>query len=112
MVNAAELFHHVAEWRIVICKACRREVWSGLFCSHSTGKQHRIARKEAIAVSNEVEAWPGVARIRIEVDVPPVVAQPIVEVLLYTDGSRFVRDPKWCSYICRGRTSITNHWRE
>ncbi|KAK1051294.1 hypothetical protein LTR74_016867 [Friedmanniomyces endolithicus] len=112
MVDAAELFHHIAEWQVVVCKACRISVWPDHVSGHLTGQQHRISRKDATAISGEVGTWPGVAHNRSEFEVPSVVRQPIAEIPLYTDGLKCTRDPSQCSYTCRGRTSIRNHWRE
>ena len=72
MIDAAELFHHIADWQIIVSKASRSGVWPDHIHCHSTDKHHGIARKEAIAISNEVEAWAGVARARREFEVPLV----------------------------------------
>ncbi|KAK4900454.1 hypothetical protein LTR49_027449, partial [Elasticomyces elasticus] len=112
MIDAAELFHHIAEWQVIVCKACRIGVWPDHVSGHLTGQQHRISRKDAIAISDEVGAWPGVAHHRSEFGLPAVVRQPIAEIPLYTDGLKCIREPSQCLYICRGRTSIRNHWRE
>ncbi|KAK3620762.1 hypothetical protein LTR56_020751 [Elasticomyces elasticus] len=111
MVDAAELFHHIAEWQIIVCKACRVGVWPDHVSGHLTGQQHRISREDAIAISDEVGTWPGVAHHRSEFGVPAVVRQPIAEIPLHTDGLKCIREPSQCSYICSGRTSIGNHWR-
>ncbi|KAK3613232.1 hypothetical protein LTR56_028004, partial [Elasticomyces elasticus] len=112
MVDPAELFHHIAEWQVTVCKACRIGVWPDHVSGHLTGQQHHISRKDAIAISDEVGAWPGVAHDRSEFGLLVVVRQPIAEIPLYRDGLKCIREPSQCSYICRGRTSIRNHWRE
>ena len=111
MVNANDLFQHVAEWQIIVCKECRHAVWPDHVRGHSVGTQHRMSSKEASAIGDEVAAWPGLATTRSDFTVPDTVPKPIVEIPLYSDGLKCIRDPRRCSYVCRGRKAIQNHWR-
>ena len=111
MSRAVEFFHHSVEWQVVICKECRYAIWPDQIKGHLQGKQHRTPGKEAGAIAEEVQQWPGVVRYSSEFEVPIRIDQPITELPLYKDGLMCQLEPGHCSYICRDPKSIREHWR-
>jgi superfamily II DNA helicase RecQ len=109
--DASEHFHHLAEWQVIVCKECHYAVWPDEIQGHLHGKKHRIPKKEAGAIANEVEEWPGIARYSGEVELPHRIHEPIPELPLYTDGwkCQLGRDP--CPYICRDEKTMKTHWQ-
>lgn len=110
MVTAPEYFNHLIEWQVVICKQCQHAVWPEEVRGHLQGKQHRISRKEADAVADEIEQWPGIIHYRGEFNVPSRIDEPIPELPLYTDGFQCRLDTARCSYICRDEKTLKKHW--
>ena len=111
MATAIEHFHHLSEWQVIVCKECRHAVWPDQAKGHLQGKQHRVPAKQASAIAEEIQRWPGVVRYSSEFEAPARVHQPIPELPLHTDGTMCQLDPARCSYVCRDIKTMKKHWR-
>ena len=106
-----EYFRHLEKWHIVVCKDCQYGVWPSHVKGHLTGKQHKIAAKEAQQIAEEVEEWPGIIQFPSEFEFPAHIEEPIPELPLFEDGWKCRLEPEHCHYICRDKKTIKNHWR-
>ena len=104
-----DYFDHIPAWRVIVCKACRHAVWPGEVQGHLQGKQHRISKKDAIQIAEEVEQWPGIVQYPTEFEVPVYIDKPVPELPLYEDGFKCELAPAQCSHICRGQASMRVH---
>ena len=86
---ASEHFHHIYEWQIAICKECRVAVWPDQAIAHLQNKQHQLRRKEAQAIVDDLESWPGIVQGRSEFQLPEILQEPVAEFLLYTDRLQY-----------------------
>jgi hypothetical protein len=111
MPVASEYFDHLPEWHVVVCKECQHAVWPQQVKGHLQSKQHRITVKEAAAIAEEIQEWPGVAQYGSEFEVPVHVDRPVPELPLYQDGTMCQLDSTRCSYICRDTKTMKKHWR-
>ena len=87
-------------------------MWPDQAIAHLQNKQHQLRRKEAQAIVDDLESWPGIVQGRSEFQLPEILQEPVAEFPLYTDGLQCQLDPTRCKYICRGRETIRWHWRE
>jgi superfamily II DNA helicase RecQ len=109
---ASKYFHHIGEWQVVICKTCQYAVWPTQIEGHLKNRQHRVSRKQAITISEEVQQWPGVVRFPSEFEVPAFVEVPVDGVTVWSDGSKCELDDGECTYVCRRIDSMKHHWRK
>jgi hypothetical protein len=79
---------------------------------HLTNKQHRLPRKEAVAISDEIEHWHGIARFPSEFDLPKYVEEAVDGMPVYTDGVKCEVDKGQCAYVCCNIDVLKEHWRK
>lgn len=109
---AVNYFQHHVEWRVIVCKECRHAVWPGQVVGHLTGKQHRMAKRDAERFADEVQQWPGVAQYPSEFEAPRYVQQSIHGMPVYTDGVKCEMDAGKYAYVCRSVDVMKEHWRK
>src|SRR4051812_34506091 len=107
-----EIFEHLAEHQLAICKECRHAIWPDQIEGHLQGKHHKIDRQKAIIIAERVRQWPGLVRYSSEMEVPVRVERPIKQLPLYQDGLLCQFDPNRCHYVCRDIKTMKKHWRE
>lgn len=108
--TATAYFYYQVQYRLVICKECRHAVWPDQVEGHLQGKHHRVGRKQAELIGNEVRDWHGLITSPSELEVPVQVGQPIAELPLHEDGLLCRLEPGKCRYIYRNKKGIKNHW--
>jgi uncharacterized C2H2 Zn-finger protein len=106
-----EFFDHLAVYGLVVCKECRYAVWPKEIEGHLHGKHHRLPRKEAQQIAEEIYDWPGLIPFASELEVPFSVDIPIPQLALFDDGLKCHLKPGRCSYICREKRTLISHWR-
>lgn len=92
---ASSHFQHLSEWQVIICKECRYAVWPRQVAGHLTNKQHRLPRKEAVAISDEIDQWHGIVRFPGDFDSPKYVEEAVDGMPVYTDGVKCEFDQRW-----------------
>ena len=70
---ASSHFQHLTQWEVVVCKECRYAVWPRQVVGHLTNRQHRMPRKQAVGISDEIEQWHGIAQFSGEFKIPKYV---------------------------------------
>ena len=108
---ATEHFHHSSEWHIVVCRECRYAVWPGQVKGHLMNKQHDMSTKQAVAVSEEISEWPGIARYPGDFHMPECVEEAVGGLPVFTDGIKCNLDEGGCRYVGRSIAVVKEHWR-
>ena len=111
MATAEEIFDHVLEWKVVVCRVCRHSVWPQEIVGHLTGRHHQQSRKEAEAIADIVQSWHGVSPYPSQFQVPTCVTKPIPQLSVFDDGLQCQLEPQQCHYIARDLRSMKKHWR-
>lgn len=109
---ASSHFQHLTEWEVVVCKECRYAVWPRQVVGHLTNRQHRMPRKQAVGISDEIEQWHGIAQFSGEFKIPKYVGEAVEGLPVYTDGVKCELDEGQCAYVCRNMDVIKEHWRK
>lgn len=109
---ASIYFQHISEWQVVACKTCQYAVWPTQIEGHLTNKQHRMSRKQATTISEEVQQWPGVVQFPGEFEVPRSVDAPIDGIAVWDDGLKCEWGGGECTHVCRRIDSMKHHWRK
>jgi Orsellinic acid/F9775 biosynthesis cluster protein D len=107
-----EYFHHLVEYQLAVCKECQYAVWPEQIAGHLHGKHHKIPRKQANKIAEEVCSWFGLIPFASELEVPNMIDQPIPQLPLYEDGLMCQSEPEKCSYICRDKKTLKHHLRK
>jgi hypothetical protein len=109
---ASSHFQHLTEWEVVVCKECRYAVWPRQVVGHLTNRQHRMPKKQAVGISDEIEQWHGIAQFSGEFKIPEFVEEAVEGLPVYTDGVKCELDEGQCAYVCRNMDVIKEHWRK
>jgi len=107
-----EYFHHLVEYQLVVCKECGYAVWPDQIEGHLTGKHHKMQRKNARSVAEEVRSWGSLVPFASELNIPEKVDRAIAQLPLYKDGLMCKLDTRRCKYICRDKKTLEGHWRQ
>lgn len=110
-VETKDLFEHLPEWRVIVCRQCRCAVWPSEVATHLTNKQHRHPRKVAERIAQEVAEWPGIVPYPSLFELPSFITQSIPQLPLFDDGLQCQLDPTHCQYITRDVKALKGHWR-
>jgi hypothetical protein len=79
---------------------------------HLTNRQHRMPRKQAVWISDEIEQWHGIAQFSGEFKIPEYVEEAVEGLPVYTDGVKCELDEGQCAYVCRNMDVIKEYWRK
>ena len=105
-----QYFEHVAEYRVAACRECQYAVWPGQIKGHLQG-QHKVSRKQAEIVGEQIRSWAGLLQYPSELEVPGGVPRPIPQLAVYADGMLCELDSGQCQQVFRSSKSIKEHWR-
>ena len=105
-----EHFDYLVEYQLAVCRECQYTVWPDKIEGHLYGKHHKIPRKRAREIADQVCSWPGLIPFASELRVPVRIDRPIPQLPLYKDGLMCRLDPEKCWYICRDRKTLKKHW--
>ena len=108
---AGEYFEHLVEYALAVCRKCRYGVLPSQIISHLQ-RNHRVKRKQAEVVAEEVSQWAGLIEYASELEVPGQAVQAIHPLPIYTDGLMCRIEPDRCRQIFRSQRVMKNHWRE
>jgi hypothetical protein len=108
---AGEYFEHLAEYALAVCRKCRHGVLRSQVKSHLQ-RAHRVKRKPAEVIAEEVGSWAGLVEYASEVEVPGQVIQPIDQLPVYADGLMCRIEPDGCRQIFRSAEAIRKHWQK
>jgi superfamily II DNA or RNA helicase len=106
---ASEYFYHIGEWRVIMCRECQVAVWPDQVRSHLQNKQHRLNRKDAEGIQDDIQLWYGIENCRSNFTVPAFVRMPVERLPVYNDGQMCMLEPEKCQYICRSTQGIRIH---
>ena len=109
---ASSHFQHLTEWEVIVCKECKYAVWPRQVAGHLTNRQHKMPRKQAIGISDEIEQWHGIAQFPGEFEIPKYVEEAVEGLPVYTDGIKCELNRGQCAYVCRNMDVIKEHWRK
>jgi len=101
-----QMFEHLAEFQLIICTQCRCAIWPDQIEGHLTGKQHRVERKKAVSIAEEVRERPGIIQHPSELYVSASIEHSLDYLPLYNDGIRCKLQPEYCHFVGRGKESI------
>jgi hypothetical protein len=107
---AYQYFEYVAEYSIAACQECRYAVWPDQIESYLQ-EQHRVSRKQADIVREQIRSWAGLLQYPSELEVPGGVPQPVPQLPVYADGILCQLYPSGCQYVVRSKEAIRKHWR-
>jgi len=99
MVAAVEVFEHVPEWQVVVCKQCQYAVWPTQITAHLTSQKHSHSPQVAQSIADEIAQWPGVIWYPSQFECPSVVSQRIPQLSLFDDGIQCLHQPDRCMYV-------------
>ena len=74
-------------------------------------EQHKVSRKQAETVGEQVRSWAGLLQYPSELAVPGGVPRPVPQLPVYPDGLRCQLDSGHCLRIFRSIKTIKKHWR-
>jgi hypothetical protein len=105
---ACQYFEHMAEYGIAACQECRYAVWPDQIEGHLQ-EQHKVSRKQAGIVGEQICSWAELLHYPSELKVPGGVPQPMLQLLMYTDGILGQLYPSGCQYVIRSKEAIQKH---
>jgi hypothetical protein len=82
---AYQYFEHVAEYSVAACRECRYAVWPDQSEGHLQ-EQHKVSRKQADIVGEQICSWAGLLQYPSELKVPGGMLQPVPQLPVYADG--------------------------
>jgi uncharacterized C2H2 Zn-finger protein len=106
-----DLFDHLIEYRLAICKECQHGVLPSQIKSHLQ-RAHRMGRKQAESVAEEVGSWAGLIQYASELEVPSQAVEPMHQLPVYADGLKCQLDPSRCRHIFRSSEAMRKHWHK
>jgi superfamily II DNA helicase RecQ len=108
---ACQYFHHLAEYRVAVCKECQYAVWPDQIEGH-LHEQHKIQRRDASEIGSEVRRWAGVIQYPSEFVPPSQIVAPHPQLPIYSDGLLCQLNPSQCQRVLRSIKSMKQHWHE
>jgi hypothetical protein len=107
---ACQYFEHVAEYSVAACQECRYAVWPDQIEAHLQ-QQHKVSRKQAEIVREQIRSWAGLLQYPSKLEVPGGMPRPVPQLPVYADGLRCQLDSGQCLRIFRSSKTIKKHWR-
>jgi hypothetical protein len=108
---ARQYFEHVAEYSVAACRECRYAVWPDQIEGHLQG-QHKVSRKQAELVGEQIRSWAGLLQYPSELAVPGSVPRPVPQLAVYADGMVCELDLGKCQQVFWSSKSLKKHWRK
>jgi hypothetical protein len=71
-----QYFKHIAEYSVAACRECRYAVWPDQIEGHLQ-EQHKISRKEAETVGEQIRSWAGLIQYPSELEIPSNIPKPV-----------------------------------
>jgi hypothetical protein len=111
--KACDYFMHCPKYRVAICRTCHFAVFPDQARTHLSTRHSGLCAKERRQILNDLLSWPDVSLSNDDSFKPPcTVDEPVVGLQLFCDGLQCIVDPSRCTYICRSRDVLKNHWRK
>jgi hypothetical protein len=107
---ARQYFEHIAEYSVAACRECRYAVWPDQIEGHLQ-EQHKVSRKQADIVGEQIRSWAGLLQYPSKLKVPGGVPRPVAQLAVYTNGLLCQLDLGQCSRIIWSSKTIKKHWR-
>ena len=111
-IDSQQHFEHLAEYQLVICKACKYAVWPSQIQQHYQGSHHKWGRQRAKDLQTAVQSWFGVLQYLIELEVPNRVSAVISALELHTDELQCQLEFTQCQYVCRKSRIMIDHLKQ
>jgi hypothetical protein len=108
---AYQHFHHLAEYRVAVCKKCQYAVWPDQIEGHLQ-EQHKIKRRDASEIGSEVRHWAGVIQYPSEFVPPSQIVAPHPQLPTYSDRLLCQLNPSQCQRVFRSIRSMKQHWHK
>jgi hypothetical protein len=105
-----QYFEHVAEYSVAACRECRYAVWLDQIDGHLQ-EQHKISRKEAETVSEQIRSWAGLIQYPSELKVLSGIPKPVQQLPVYADGLLCQLGQGSCGYVTRSKECMRKHWQ-
>lgn len=109
--TAGEYFEHLPEYSLAVCKECRHGVLPSQAGNHLQ-RVHRVRRKQAQLVADELSSWPGLIQYASELEVPRQTIEPISQLPVYTDGLMCRLESDRCRQVLRSAEVMRKHWQK
>jgi hypothetical protein len=87
---ARQYFEHIAEYSVAACRECRYAVWPDQIEGHLQ-EQHKVSRKQADIVGEQIRSWAGLLQYPSKLKVPGGVPRPVAQLAVYTNCSIALR---------------------
>jgi hypothetical protein len=107
---AGAYFEHLVEYALAVCRQCRHGILPNQVKSHLQ-RAHRVKRKQAEGVAEEVSSWAGLIQYASGLEVPSQVIQPVHPLPVYADGLMCQIEPDRCRRIFRSAEAMRKHWQ-
>lgn len=114
MTEFNQLFNHLHEYRVIICRACRYAVVPDQVTAHLAHNHPDIPTQTCKNIQSNTDQMEDLARINKEVIYPDSKDAGVEGLPIYQDGLGCVSESdggQQCSYVCRNIRSIQNHCR-
>ncbi|KAK7178346.1 hypothetical protein PSPO01_15608 [Paraphaeosphaeria sporulosa] len=108
---AGKYFEHLPEYSLAICRECRHGVLPSQV-PHHLQRHHRVPRKEADSIAEEVGRWAGVIQYASQLEVPQRAVAPTSQLPIYTDGLMCELEPDRCRQVFRSAEVMRKHWQK
>ncbi|KAK7177379.1 hypothetical protein PSPO01_16572 [Paraphaeosphaeria sporulosa] len=108
---AGKYFEHLPEYSLAICRECRHGVLPSQM-PHHLQRHHRVPRKEADSIAEEVGRWTGLIQYASQLEVPREATDPISQLPVYTDGLVCQLAPESCHQVYRSEEVMRQHWQK
>lgn len=108
--NEQQMFEHLTEHQLAVCRECRYAVWPDQIEGHLQ-KQHKTSLKSAQAVGDAVRQWPGLLQYPSELEIPTSCVDAISQLPVYDDGLLCQLESARCRLVLRSPKALKEHWR-
>ena len=109
LIIAERLFDSIPSHRLIVCRRCRYTVWPHQIARHLSGREHRLRRREAKKIQDEISHWPDLIDSAESLAAVNDGVRPFEALRMYEDGKLCQVKPESCKYICRSVQAMKNH---
>ena len=104
-----QLFTHLSEYRVVVCKQCQFAVVPSQISRHLRDHHPSVSKECQYKVVSSFQHVQDVAYMKEDIQYPESTCTPVPGLPVYTDGFQCTQGG--CQYICRGLKNIQRHCR-
>ena len=119
-MQASDVFEHLPQYRVIICKSCSHAVWPLQVAAHLNGSGHKACTRlqhltsvQVDTIAREIRTWEELCADPILHQLPEYLPSPVPGLVLHSNGIRCLlsADGQDCRYVCQSHDTIRRHWR-